>query len=287
MSYRNTSLAIAAVTAVFASSAQADHHAGLMGYALANDGMTLVTMASLAEPGTVSTYDLSAQVDAIAYRPVTGELLGFSKGGMVYTIDAMTGEMTDLGASFDDDAKIEGVAVAFDFNNAIDAVRAVGSDGANLVYFPVGFGDGDEKANTVKRFTDTFYKEGDPNAGTEPLIYANAYTNAIAGMTAGSTFQYALDARTNALVSLANNAGELTTVGTVMIDGEAADLVTAGGFDIVSHEEGTDHAYAILQLDGAETSGLYSVNLETGEASLMADLGMTGITGFAVSMSGM
>lgn len=278
-------LSLAASLALTASVALADGHAALKGYALANDGSTLVTMDSLADAGDTKTFELSARLDAIAYRPVTGDLLGFSREGMIYRIDAMTGEMTDLGASFADDAMIEGVAVAFDFNNKIDAVRAVGSDGANLVYFPSNFGD--ERANSVRRFTDTFYAEGDANAGTEPLIFANAYTNAIADAKAGSTFQYALDARTNALVSLANNAGELKTVGPVMIDGATADLVTAGGFDIVSPEEGTDMAYAVLQMDGADTSGLYSINLDTAEATMIADLGMTGISGFAVSMGGM
>lgn len=278
-------LSLAASLALTASVALADGHAALKGYALANDGSTLVTMDSLADAGDTKTFELSARLDAIAYRPVTGDLLGFSREDMIYRIDAMTGEMTDLGASFADDAMIEGVAVAFDFNNKIDAVRAVGSDGANLVYFPSNFGD--ERANSVRRFTDTFYAEGDANAGTEPLIFANAYTNAIADAKAGSTFQYALDARTNALVSLANNAGELKTVGPVMIDGATADLVTAGGFDIVSPEEGTDMAYAVLQMDGADTSGLYSINLDTAEATMIADLGMTGISGFAVSMGGM
>lgn len=285
MSIRNTLIASAAVTVMATAPALADHHAKLMGYALAGDGMTLVTMESLANPGDVSTYDLSARLDAIAYRPVTGDLLGFSREGAVYEIDAATGEMTDMGATFAEDAMMTGVAVAFDFNNAIDAVRAVGSDGVNLVYFPKGFGDNDERANSVLRFTDAFYAAGDTNEGVEPLIYANAYTNAISSMTAGSTFQYALDARTNALVSLANNAGELKTIGAVTIDGEAADLVTAGGFDIVSPQEGTDMAYAVLQIDGSGTSGLYSINLETAEATLLADLGMTGISGFAVSMT--
>ncbi|SLN50574.1 DUF4394 domain-containing protein [Pseudooctadecabacter jejudonensis] len=277
-----------ATSAILASSsAMADGHAALMGYALAGDGQTLVTMASLAAPEDVMTFDLANTVDAIAYRPVTGDLLGFAKSGAVYTIDPMTGEMTDLNATFMDDAMIGEGAVAFDFNNAIDAVRAVGADGTNLVYFPEGFGDNDERAGSVRRFTDTFYVDGDTNAGTEPLIYANAYTNAISGAKASSTFQYALDARTNALVSLANNAGELTTVGAVTIDGAAADLVSAGGFDIISPEEGTDLAFAILQLDGSDTSGLYGIDLETGAATLMADLGATGFTGFAVSAGGM
>lgn len=280
---RSTLLAL--TTIIGTGAAQADGHADVMGYALADDGMTLVTMGSIGNPTAAMMFDLSVRIDAIAYRPVTGDLLGFSRAGAIYTIDTMSGELTDLGAMFSDDAVIGGVAVAFDFNNAIDAVRAVGSDGANLVYFPADFAD--DRAGQVLRFTDAFYGDADVNTGTEPLIFANAYTNAISGATAESTFQYALDARTDALVGLANNAGELTTVGTIMIDGEAADVVTAGGFDIVSPQEGTDAAFAILQLAGAETSGLYSINLETAEATLLADLGLVGITGFAVSQGGM
>ncbi|MEJ6389198.1 DUF4394 domain-containing protein [Gymnodinialimonas ulvae] len=283
----NRFASVATLALLSAGAAHADGHANLMGHALAGDGMTLVTMPSIANPGETTMFELSNRLDAIAYRPVTGELLGFSTEGAVYTINAMTGEMTNLEASFADDAMISGVATAFDFNNAIDAVRAVGSDGANLVYFPIGFGDGDERANSVLRFTDAFYGDADENAGTAPMIFANAYTNAIAGSTAESTFQYALDARTNALVSLANNAGELTSVAPVMVDGATVDIVTAGGFDIVSPEEGTDLAFAILQMDGAETSGLYSIDLETAEATLLADLGMVGISGFAVSQGGM
>lgn len=279
------SLSLAAATMLAAGAAQADHHANLMGYALAGDGTKLVTMASLAKPGESQMHDLTARLDAIAYRPVTGDLLGFSSEGMIYTVDPATGALTDLGASFAEDAMITGPAVAFDFNNAIDAVRAVGSDGANLVYFPADFGD--ERAGKVLRFTDAHYGDGDANAGTEPLIYANAYTNAIGGKKAGSTAQFALDARTDALVSLANNAGTLSTVAVVTVDGEPVDLVSAGGFDIVSPEEGSDQAYAILQFGGSDTSGLYSIDLSTAEATLIADLGMTGISAFAVSHGGM
>lgn len=167
---RTTSL----VTATFltAGAAFADGHAALKGFALAGDGAKIVTMPSLANAGDTMTVDLSSRVDAIAYRPVTGELLGFSKDGVIYTIDPKTGALVNKEAKFDDGAVIAGVAVAFDFNTKIDAVRAVGTDGANLVYFQTNFGD--ERANTVKRFTDTAYAEGDVNFGKTPLIYANA-----------------------------------------------------------------------------------------------------------------
>ena len=281
---KTLTLTAASILALSTGSAFADAHANTMGYALAGDGMTLVTMDSIAAPDEAQTFDLSAKLHAIAYRPVTGDLLGIGDG-MIYTINPATGELTDLGASFGEDATIgEGAMVAFDFNNAIDAVRAVSSTGDNLVYFPEGFGDNDDRANTVVRMTDLAWAEGDANADVTPNVFANAYTNAIAGMTAESTFQYALDANANALISVANNDGTLASIGYVTVDGETVDLSAMGGFDIVSAEEGSDAAYAILQMDGADTAGLYSIDLESGAATLLSDLGMGGFSGFAVSM---
>ena len=167
--------------------------------------------------------------------------------------------------------------------NKIDAVRAVSSKGDNLVYFPAGFGNGDGKANTVIRVTNLSYDKGDKNASATPAVFANAYTNAINGKKAGDTVQYGLDAATDSLVSIANNAGTLKTIGAIKINGANADLAPIGGFDIVSPAEGTDQAYAILQLEGQDNAGLYAINLKSAEATLIADLGMGGLTGFAVS----
>jgi len=270
--------------ALAASPALADGHARVSGYALADDGATLVTMADIDATGDIATVGLASPLRAIAWRPVTGELLEFANG-MIATIDPLTGEMTDLGAMFMDDATIgDDAAVAFDFNNAIDAVRAVTSDGDNLVYFPAGFGDNDERAGSVRRFTDLAYAEGDAMAGATPMIFANAYTNAINGQTASATFQYALDAASDTLVSLANNAGTLETVAKITVDGAPADLAPMGGFDIVSMSEGTNLGLAVLQMEGAATAGLYEIDLETGEATMLADLAMGGFTGFAASL---
>ncbi len=275
---------LTSLIALAASPAFAAGHAAVSGYALADDGATLVVMSDVNAPGDVMTYSLASPLKAIAWRPVTGELLGFSDG-MIAMIDPMSGEMTDLGAKFMDDAMIgDGKMVAFDFNNKIDAVRAVTSAGDNLVYFPDGFGDNDQRAGSVRRFTDLAYADGVSMAGTTPMIFANAYTNAINGETAGATFQYALDAETDTLVSLANNAGTLETIGKITVDGAPIDLAPMGGFDIVSAKEGEDIALAILQMEGAASAGLYEIDLETGAATLRADLGMGGITGFAASL---
>jgi hypothetical protein len=280
--FRFTTLTTLVATLV--TPAFADGHAGTTGYALSGDGNSLMVMDSIAAPSDVRMLDLSTLVRSIAWRPVTGELVGYGDGTIV-TIDTATGETMDQSATFMPDAMIAADAVvAFDFNNAIDAVRAVSSAGDNLVYFPSDFAD--DKANSVRRFTNLFYAPGDMSEGAEPLIFANAYTNAINGMKADGTFQYALDARVNALVSLANNAGTLESVGRLMIDGEPADILPVGGFDIVSPQEGTDAAYAVLQIDGQNTAGLYAIDLTSASATLLADLGTADISSFAVS-SGM
>ena len=277
------SFAFAIAAGLALSPAAAGQHAGAKGYALANGGKTLAVMNDLGKPTEISNFELAQPLAAIAFRPVTGDLLGFSNR-KIYSVDTASGKLTDLGAQFQDDAEIPGDAmVGFDFNNKIDAVRVVSSSGDNLVYFPAGFGDNDPKANSVRRFTNLAYEKGDPNDGAKPMIFANAYTNAINGKKAGSTFQYALDAGANTLVSLANNAGTLKTIGAVKIKGAQADIAAMGGFDIISPAEGENQAYAILQLEGQDKAGLYGVNLETAEATLIADLGAGGFTGFAAS----
>ncbi|WP_274789879.1 DUF4394 domain-containing protein [Roseovarius tolerans] len=68
------------------------------------------------------------------------------------------------------------------------------------------------------------------------------------------------------------------------VDGAPVDLAPMGGFDIVSAKEGENMGLAILQMDGAASAGLYEIDLETGAATMKADLGMGGITGFAASL---
>lgn len=280
---KKTLISAAALTILAAPAFAAGHASPASGYGLTDDGRTLVMFPGLVETG--ASVDLSTPVDAIAYRPVTGDVIGITRDGMVYGIDTVTGAVTPMENTVAPEVMIGAdAAMGFDFNNQIDAVRAVTTDGLNLVYFPMGFGDMDDRANSVLRFTDLAYAAGDANEGSAPMIFANAYTNAINGMTASETAQYALDAETNALVTLANNAGTLATVAPITIDGAVADLSIMGGFEIVSPAEGENMAYAILMLEGADTSGLYSIDLTTGEATMMADAGMRAYTGFAAML---
>lgn len=275
------SFTAAAVIGLSTQAAFAADDLTVTGYGLTEGGSTLIMFTDMNAPDGAEKLSLmGGDVDAIAYRPVTGELIGFSKTGKVYTIDTTTGELTDIEASFAEDVTMgDDAMVGLDFNNAIDAVRAVSSDGVNIVYFPTDFGD--DKANTVKRFTDLAYATGDENEGATPNIFANAYTNAVNGEKQAETFQYVLDADLDALASLDNNAGTLNTVAQLTLDGEPLDITTAGGFDILSTKAGDNTAIALLTLEGEETAGLYTIDLVNGHTVMLGDTAMSDFTGFA------
>ncbi|PZX15093.1 putative secreted protein [Palleronia aestuarii] len=241
---------------------------GSTGYALRNNGMELTIFNDLGMASQGSTITLSDSLNAITYRPVTGELYGYQTGNggaadQVYTIDTITGALTNTGAMPMDGAGLSsGARVGFDFNNQIDAARAVSTRDENVVFFPSDFPD--ERANTILQFTNLFYAAGDANEGVNPRVFANAYTNAVDGMTASETLQYALDANTNSLVTLANNAGTLETVAPITVDGQVLNFTQNGGFDILSDEEGDNLAVALLS--GGGKTGLYTIDLTDGSA---------------------
>ncbi|MGF1562283.1 MAG: DUF4394 domain-containing protein [Geminicoccaceae bacterium] len=106
---------------------------------------------------------------------------------------------------------------------------------------------------------------GDVNHPGSPAIVANGYTNSVAGAT--TTTQFALDHVTNSLATLANNAGTLNTVGTVMMNGSVLDFSADAGLDIQTAGDGTNTAFALLNVAGQ--SGLYTIDLESAEATLV------------------
>lgn len=273
-----------ALLTLVAMPALADGHAKTAsGYALSHGGTHLTVMADLSAPDATETLTLDTALDAIAYRPVTGELMGIAIASQtVCVIDLAHSTCAPTDAPFAAEAVIGSDAtVGFDFNNAIDAVRAVSSDGVNLVYFPSNFDS--ENANSVRRFTDLAYADGDANAGATPYIVANAYTNAVNGAKQESTAQFAIDAEANALVTLANNAGTLETVAGLSYDGAPLDVTVASGFDILSAEAGDNRALALLTPAGDDTASLFEIDLETGVATRLATTALTDVSGFAVA----
>jgi hypothetical protein len=244
---------------------------GAFGVSLGDNGRTLVTMRDLADPSKVTGVALSdgagaLSLNALAWRPRGRELYGFSAANdTVYRVDSATGISTAMASTADGIGVAE---VGFDFNNLIDAARLVSTAEDNLVFFP------NNMPPNVARFTGLFYGPGDVNAGADPSIFANAYTNAVP--FPATTAQFALDSETDSLVTLANNAGTLATVGRIVSGGAPLDFTATGGFDIFSPADGENHGFALLTTSAG--TGLYMLDLmadASGEVGATF-LGMTG-----------
>ena len=224
------------------------------GVSLGDNGTTLVTMANLNMPGALTGVPIteggaSVALSALAYRPQTGQLYGYSdQRDTVYLVDRTTGALT---AQVSAPGATDVETLGFDFNNQVDAARLVTTSDKNFVFDPK------PDPATFTRVNDLAYALGDMFAGKDPNIVGNAYTNAVPN--ASETEQYALDSQQDALVTLANNAGTLDTVGLLFSDGVALDFGTDGGFDILSFAEGDNSAFALLSTVMGE--GLYHLDL--------------------------
>ncbi len=102
-----------------------------------------------------------------------------------------------------------------------------------------------------------------------PNITGVAYTNNFFGAT--STTLYGIDAASNQLLRFTDpNAGTVVSVGALGID-----PTTTLGFDI-SGLTGVAYAALNIQQTGVLSSSLYTINLATGQATLVGPIGPGG-----------
>ncbi len=231
-------------------------------YAIGNGGSTLIRFPSN-NPGAVTVVanfgGANTFLDALDFRPATGQLYGYlDSTDSFYTVNVNTGQLT-LASVVPSGATTNTFQLGMDFNPTIDRARVVTDSGQNIVYNP--------NTGTAAAFTTLAYGAGDPNFDVSPSIIDSAYTQNFAGSV--TTQQYAIDYGRDALVTLANNAGTLTTVGPLGVN---TGIYT--GFDIFTGPGGVDTAFALLTPDGGSPS-FYTLNLTTGQATLVGALGFT------------
>lgn len=193
------------------------------------------------------------RVVGIDFRPATGELYALGSFNRVYTVNASSGAVI-AGAPIG--VNLDGAAFGFDFNPTIDRIRIVTDVNNNYVYNPATF-------QLQLTATDVFYGAADPNFGVDPNVVHSAYTNNFNGAT--STQLYGIDSGLDILVTQANNAGTLGTVGPLGVN-----VTALGGFDISGQ---TGVAYAVMQPANDQRSFLYSINLFNGAATNLGQVG--------------
>lgn len=184
-------------------------------------------------------------------RPADGKLYGVAGDGTIVTIDTATGAAT-AGAKLSTMLP-GGVAGMVDFNPVADRIRVMGADGTNLRVHPdTGAATVDGKLN---------FEAGDKNAEATPMVVATAYTNSVGKPEA--TAMYDIDAGLGALLRQTKpNDGTLATVGMLGIDGSETYA-----WDIQATADGKNTAWL------AAAGAIYNVDLETGAASKVGDLG--------------
>ena len=254
--------------------------------ALIDVGSGAYSLASFdsASPGTAAYTPVTGLASGdnlmgLDFRPANNSLYAVGTLSNVYTINRFTGSATLVGSYSE---TVPGTTFGFDFNPALVGPTGPGQyariisdlndnrviDGENGAYL----------GSTEK--TDVFYAVGDANEGADPNIAHIGYTNSIPGAT--STQQYGIDADLNVLVTVANNAGTLMTVGSLGIDAGVL-----GGFDI---DGATGEAILGFQ-QGGGISSIYSVDLTTGAATSLGFLsgdivGLTAVPEPSVALLG-
>ena len=199
-----------------------------------------------------------------ATAPATNGLFAVATTGSasrVVTIDTTTGAVTGIGTGFT--PAISATAfVGVDFNPVPDRIRVITNAALSLRLNP---NDG----TLVAMDTTLAYVAGDPNAGVTPQVVHVGYTNSTNPAPTVTTL-FGIDAGTNALVRIGGvdgtpspNLGAVTTIGPLGVD-----PTLFGGMDI---QAGTNTAYAVLRVAGV--SQLYTLNLTTGAATLVGNVG--------------
>lgn len=227
----------------------------------------LITFDS-ATPGTIaSSVPITGLVDqfesiaGIDFRPATGQLyaLGNAPGSVyrIYTINTSSGVATPLGEA----QELSGGFWGFDFNPTVDRIRVVSNTGTNLRFNP---------STGALAGTDTDLSTG----GVAAVAYDRNDTN-----PATATTLFGINTTTSELVRIGGvdgnpspNGGTVTAIGPLGL----SNLTGFVSMDI--YQDGTAYAAITSNLFAPvrgfpQITGLYTINLATGAASLVGNIG--------------
>jgi uncharacterized protein (TIGR03437 family) len=234
-----------------------------------------VTPSAINNTVNITGLQTGELVVGVDFRPRTGQLYGVTNQSRVYTINTLTGAVALVGAA-PFTPGVTGVAYGVDFNPVPDLIRVVtNQDDQNLRVNP--------NTGVMTGVDATLaFAAGDQNAGADPNIVGAAYTNSFSGAT--TTSLYGIDSSLNILVRQGDqggaptspNTGQLVTIGPLGVDTD--EMVGFDIFDIApplasDQVAPGDGGLASLTSPGATTSSLYWIDLPTGTATLISEIG--------------
>ena len=239
-----------------------------------------------ATPGTIdqvviiSGLQPGERIEAIDFRPRTGQLygLGIIDGATdtlrTYTIDPRSGVATLVPGSTSITV-LNGNSYAFDFNPTVDRIRVVNDGDENLRINPNNGARADSPTNDTDINPTGFLIQG--------AAYDRDFDTGLA--VANRTTLYAIAKATSSLVTIGGvNQSPSPNGGAIMNAmplGITLSAIGEVGFDIPA---GLSTGYAALKNAMTGLTGLYTINLSTGAATLVSTIanGAINVTGLAV-----
>lgn len=268
-----TALALAAIAA---APAQAE---SLIGLTTTNKLVRIDSANPLSGSPEVAVTGLlgDERLLGIDLRPSTGVLYGVSNASNLYTLNATTGAASFVAML---STPLAGASFGFDFNPVPDSnstgpnsLRIVSDAGQNL-RVQVNPAGTTPAGNAIV--------DGVLNGATLRLDGA-AYSNNDRDPATGTTL-YGIDAESNALFAFTSpNAGTTVTIGS--LGGPSFDVTAVLGFDIGS--PGAAFAALVLEGSGDAKTGIYSIDLGTGAATLLGTYGIGGLSSGASQLQGL
>ncbi len=201
------------------------------------------TPGSVTVIGPITGLQGGENIVGIDFRPATGQLYAIGSNSRIYIVNKTTAAATFVATL---STPLNGTNFGVDFNPVPDRLRIISNTGQNL------------RVNVNDGLTIV---DGAINGPTTNVDSA-AYTNSFSGTT--TTTLYDISSATDTLyMQNPPNNGTLVVVGPLGVDVSAVN-----GMDIVSID---NSALASLTVGG--TTGLYSINLMTGAATALGNIG--------------
>jgi hypothetical protein len=251
----------------------------LRAFGISGDGTLMVTFTTdrpdvLNWVRAVTGLSGDTALVGIDFRVQDGLLYGVGNKGGIYTIKIPTGTQDVVVTKVSQlQYALSGSQFGVDFNPAADRLRVISDNGQNLRH---NLGD----HSTIQDINLTT----PPAEGTTKGVTAAAYTNNdLSSATATTLFDINTNSDQVVIQSPANN-GTLAPTG-----GLGLDAQLKAGMDIYSTLSGgrtvDNAAFASLTPKGASLPSLYSVNVFTGEATVVKQFPLN-ITDLAISLTG-
>ena len=229
------------------------------------------TPGTITTIGTITGLQTGENILGIDFRPATGQLYALGSNSRLYTINLTTGAAT-LASTLS--VTLSGTSFGVDFNPTVDRLRITSDAKQNLRV------NVDTGAVTVDAMLNA-----PTGTAQDPTIGASAYTNSFSGAT--TTTLYNIDFfRDRLTIQTPPNdgtqvrVGELSPTAAPPVGNDITGALV--GFDIGS-TDGTAFA-SLTPTVGIGLSSLYTINLQTGLATLVGTIFSTvPIRGIAVA----